>query len=134
MPLAQAAEEARAAAGEMREGSSSAGRGQRQGAQRAGQRASQHMGRVQQQVREQREGQQQEWRQEVVAELDRALLETTRLAERQLDVAEQFRRPSATAAARTAQGTVEEGVQKLLEQGGSATGKNTPAPPRLSAR
>jgi hypothetical protein len=117
----------------MREGSSSAERGQRQPAQRAGQRASQHMGRVQQQVQEQREGQQQEWRQEVVAELDRALLETTRLAERQLAVAEQFRGPSGTAAARNAQGAVEEGVQKLLEQVASATGKNALVSPQILA-
>jgi hypothetical protein len=89
------------------------------------------MKQIQQEVGEQREGQQQEWREEVVAELDRALLETTRLAERQLAVTEQFRRNGALAATRSAQGVVEEGVQKLLEQVTSATGKNALVSPQI---
>jgi len=131
--LARSAEAAKAAAGEMREGSSTAQRGQRQGAQRAGQRAAQHMGQVQREVREQREAQQKEWREEVVAELDRALLETTRLAERQLAVADQFRRPAGAPNARNVQGTVEEGVQKLLEQVAAASGKNALVSPQILA-
>src|ERR1051326_7859014 len=131
--LARSAEEAKAAAGEMREGSSTAQKGQRQGAQRAGQRAAQHMGQVQREVQQQREAQQKEWREEVVAELDRALLETTRLAERQLAVAEQFRQPAGAPAARNAQGTVEEGVQKLLDQVAAASGKNALVSPQILA-
>ena len=131
--LARSAEAAKAAAGEMREGSSTAQRGQRQPAQRAGQRAAQHMGQVQREVREQREAQQKEWREEVVAELDRALLETTRLAERQLAVADQFRRPAGAPNARNVQGTVEEGVQKLLDQVAAASGKNALVSPQILA-
>jgi hypothetical protein len=131
--LARSAEEAKAAAAEMREGAQAAAKGQRSPAQRAGQRASQHMSQVQREVQEQREAQQREWREEVVAELDRALLETGRLAERQLAVAEQFRRPGGTAAARSAQGPVEEGVQKLLEQVAAASGKNALVSPQILA-
>lgn len=129
--LGKTAEAARAASADMREGSSAAQRGQRSQAQRAGQRAAQRMKQIQGEVGEQREGQQQEWREEVVAELDRALLETTRLAERQLAVTEQFRRNGALAATRNAQGAVEEGVQKLLEQVTSATGKNALVSPQI---
>lgn len=129
--LAKTADEARAASGDMREAATAAQRGQRSQAQGAGQRAARRMKQVQGEVGEQREGQQQEWRAEVVAELDRALLETTRLAERQLAVTEQFRRNSSLSATRSAQGAVEEGVQKLLDQVSKTSGKNALVSPQI---
>ncbi|NOT08819.1 MAG: hypothetical protein HOP28_11500, partial [Gemmatimonadales bacterium] len=131
--MQQAAEQARDAANEMRQAQRAAERRQQNQAQQAGQRAAGKMNQVEQQVKEERQGQQQEWREEVVAELDRALLETTRLADRQLAVAEQFRRASGVAAARATQGTIEEGVQKLLDQVAKATGKNALVSPQILA-
>ena len=122
--MKQAAQQAREAAGEMRQAGKAAEQKQSGQAQKAGKQAAGTLKDVKEQVKEQRESQQQEWREEVVAQLDRALLETTRLAEGQLAVAEQFRQSSALGAARNAEGAMEEGVAKLLEQVGSATGKN----------
>ncbi len=129
--LSQAADTAAAAADEMRQAQSAAARSQRTQAQRSGGRAASAIHKAQQKVREQREAQQQEWREEIMAQLDRALLETTRLAERQLAIAEQFRRSTALGAARTAQGALEEGVQKLMEQVGAASGKNALVSPQI---
>lgn len=131
--LQHAADTASAGAQQMRQAQSAAAKSQAAQAQRSGEKAASAINKAQQQVREQRESQQQEWRQEVVQQLDRALLETTRLAERQLAVAEQFRRSASLAAARTTQGALEEGVQKLLEQVGAASGKNALVSPQILA-
>ncbi len=131
--LNRAADTARAAASQMRQAASAAERSQRNEARQGGQQAAGKLGKVQQEVQEQREGQQEEWKEEILAQLDRALLETTRLAERQLTIAEQFRRGSESAAARTAQGTAEEAVQKLLDQVAAASGKNALVSPQILA-
>ncbi len=131
--MKRAAEEARDAARDMHQAAQAAERKQSGQAQKSGQQAAGKMKAVKEQVQEQREGQQQEWREEVVAQLDRALLETTRLAERQLAVTEQFRQSGTQAAARNAEGALEEGVQKLLEQVGAATGKNALVSPQILA-
>jgi hypothetical protein len=117
----------------MQEAAKQAERRRQSEAKQSGQRASAKMNKVQDQVREQREGQQQEWREEVVAQLDRALLETSRLAERQLAVSNQFRKNAEIPAARTTQGAIEEGVQKLLDQVGAASGKNALVSPQILA-
>ena len=127
------AQDAKDAAREMQQAAQQAEQKQQENAQRTGRRAAGKMNQVQQEVQEQREGQQQEWREEVVAQIDRALLETTRLAERQLAVANQFRRSADLPQARLAQGAVEEGVQKLLEQVGAASGKNALVSPQILA-
>ena len=131
--LQRAADTASAGAQQMRQAQSAAAKSQAAQAQRSGEKAASAISRAQQQVREQRESQQQEWREEVVQQLDRALLETTRLAERQLAVAEQFRKSASLGAARTTQGALEEGVQKLLEQVGAASGKNALVSPQILA-
>jgi hypothetical protein len=131
--MEKVAKDAKDAAGEMRQAAQQAEQKQQENAQRTGRRAAGKMNQVQQEVQEQRESQQQEWREEVVAQIDRALLETTRLAERQLAVANQFRRSGDLPQARLAQGAVEEGVQKLLEQVGAASGKNALVSPQILA-
>ncbi|MGQ0704004.1 MAG: hypothetical protein ACT4PM_12810 [Gemmatimonadales bacterium] len=131
--LNRAADTARAAARDMREAAGAAGQVRPGEAQQAGERAAGRLGTVQREVGEQREGQQQEWRAEVIAQLDRALLETTRLAERQLGIAEQFRRPNTLAATRAAQGAAEEAAQKLFEQVSAAGGKNALVSPQILA-
>ena len=75
---------------------------------------------------------QQEWRQEVVAAMDRAMTETSRITERQLKLAESFRRGDASAAARSEQGALEEGTQKLQEQIQGASGKNALVSPQIA--
>ena len=131
--MKETARQAREAAGEMRQAGRTAEQKQTGSAQRSGKQAAGKMREVKEQVTEQRESQQQEWREEVFAQLDRALLETSRLADRQLAVAEQFRQSGAQGAARNAQGTMEEGVSKLLEQVASATGKNALVSPQILA-
>jgi hypothetical protein len=131
--LSEAADTAKAAAEQMRQAQNAAAKSQPAQAQRSGEKAAGAISKAQQQVQEQREAQQQEWREEIVAQLDRALLETTRLAERQLGIAEQFRRSASLGAARSAQGALEEGVQKLIEQVGSASGKNALVSPQILA-
>jgi hypothetical protein len=131
--LEQSADSASGAAQDMKQAANQAERKQQENARRSGQKAASKMKQVEQDVREQRESQQQEWREEVVAQIDRALLETTRLAERQLAVANQFRRSADLATARASQGALEEGVQKLLEQVGAASGKNALVSPQILA-
>ena len=131
--LTRAADTARAAASEMRQAAAAAERSRSAEARRAGERAASRLGKVQQQVGEQREGQQQEWRAEIVAQLDRALLETTRLAGRQLAITEQFRPGGLLPAARSAQGAAEEAAQKLFEQVAAASGKNALVSPQILA-
>jgi hypothetical protein len=77
---------------------------------------------------------QREWRNQVVEAIDQALSETSRLAERQLNLQEHLReRGEANAATRAEQGSIEEGVQKVLEQIRQASGKNALVPPQIGA-
>lgn len=131
--LTRAADTTRAAADEMRQAARAAEQSRRSEAQQKGQQAAGKLGKVQKEVQEQREGQQEEWKEEVVAQLDRALLETTRLAERQLDIADQFRKGSNSTGTRASQGLAEEATQKLLDQVSSATGKNALVSPQILA-
>ncbi|MGH7562392.1 MAG: hypothetical protein ACRENB_15400, partial [Gemmatimonadales bacterium] len=131
--LRRSADSARSAANEMRNAARDMERGQRQNAAQRGRRAAQQLGQVQQDVQEQRSAQQQAWRQEVIDALDRALLETTRLAERQLALAGRFQRGNGLAQARGEQGALEEGAQKLLEQVLSAGGRNALVSPQIAA-
>jgi hypothetical protein len=131
--LTRAADTARAAASAMRQAAAAAEQSRRAEAQRRGEQAAGQLGKVQEEVQEQREGQQQEWREEIMAQLDRALLETTRLAEQQLGIAEQFRRSTGDAGARSAQGLAEEAAQKLLDQVSAASGKNALVSPQILA-
>jgi hypothetical protein len=131
--IKRTAEEARSAAGEMRQAAQQARRGERQEAAQRGRQAAQKLGDVQQQIQEQREAQQQTWRQEVLDALDRALLETSRLAERQLAVAGRYQRGAGLAQARGEQGALEEGAQKLMEQVLAAGGQNALVSPQIAA-
>lgn len=130
--MAQTAGEVQEAAETMRQAAQSAAQGQRQQARQQGQRAQSQLSEASQQVGEQREQQQQEWREEVVRALDQALLETTRLTQRQLGVTERYRAGSSAAVLRADQAVVEEGVRQLLEQVMTAGGQNALVPPRIA--
>jgi hypothetical protein len=122
--LDQAGEQARRAADRMEQAGTSASQGNKPRAQQQGQQASEELDPLGDQLAEQRRQLQQEWRQEVVEALDRALSDASRLAERQLGVADQLRRGDASPSVRAEQGAIEEGVERLLEQVKDLGGKN----------
>ena len=125
---------ARQAGQQMRQAASASQRGRRPEAKDKGEQAEQSLEALGDELREQREQMQQEWRQEVVAALDQALAETSRLAERELAVQEQLRNGGdANGRVRAEQGAIEEGVQRLLEQVRKAGGKNALVPPDIGA-
>jgi hypothetical protein len=122
--IAQAAQQAQQAAQQMRMASQSASRSQKQQAQQQGQQALDQLEPLSQELQEQREQMQDQWREEVVQALDHALADASRLAERQLDVSEAFRRGDASPSVRAEQGAIQEGVNRLLEQVQDVAGKN----------
>jgi hypothetical protein len=90
------------------------------------------MGQVQDQVDQSRDEQQDEWREEVLQALDQALLETTRLTQKQLRVAQGFRGGQQAASLRAEQAAIEEGARQLIEQVIEAGGKNALVPPQIA--
>jgi hypothetical protein len=116
----------------MRQASQSARQGQRRQAKQQGQQAAETLDPLGEQLQQERQDMQQEWRLEVVEAMDRAMTETTRLTERQLRLSENFRRGDASAATRSEQGALEEGVQNLLEQLQGASGKNALVSPQIA--
>jgi hypothetical protein len=130
--IENAAQQAKQAADQMRQASESAQRGQKRQAKEQGKQAAEMLDPLGEQLQQSRQDMQQEWREEVVAAMDRAMTETTRLTERQLSLAENFRRGDASAGSRSEQGALEEGVQKLLEQLQGASGKNALVSPQIA--
>jgi hypothetical protein len=122
--IEQSGERARQAAEQMRQAAKSAGQGRKSEAEQRGRRASAELDPLGDELAEQRNELQEGWRQEVVEALNRALGDASRLAERQLEVAEAFRHGDISPAARSAQGAIEEGVERLLEQVKEIGGKN----------
>ncbi len=129
--MEQAAQKASRAAQQMKRASQSARSGQRRAAREQGERALQDLLPLSDELAQERQTLQNEWRQEIVAALDQALSETGRLAERQLEVQESFRKADLTGA-RAEQAAVDEGVQKLLDQLKDAAGKNALVSPQIS--
>ncbi len=120
----QSAEQAKQAARQMQQASQSAQKGQKQQAQRQGEKAQEQLDPLSQNLEMQREGMQEEWRQEVMQALDHALADASRLAERQLDVSDSFRRGDVSPQVRSEQGAIQEGVERLLDQMKAIAGKN----------
>lgn len=118
----------------MKQAASASQQGQRGKARQKGEQAQEKLEPLGDQLQQERESMQQEWRQEVVAAIDQALSETSRLAERQLAVQEQLRSGGeAGGRMRAEQGAIEEGVQRLLDQVRKAAGKNALVPPEIGA-
>lgn len=130
--MAETADQARQAAAEMRQAAASAGKGDRNQARSQGESAEQKLRQVQEDVQRERQEQQDAWREEVMRALDRALAETARLSERQLTQSTALRRGDPLAAARAEQGSIEEGVQKLLEQITAVSGRNALVSPQIA--
>ncbi len=128
--IAQAAEQA---AQQMSEAAQSARRANPGQARRHGRRALEQLQPLAEQLDGERQELQDEWRQEVIDAIDRLLTETSRLAERQLEVSKRLREGAAPSAYRAEQGAVEEGVQKLGEQFRDVAGKHALVPPQIGA-
>jgi hypothetical protein len=132
--LDSASGKARQAGSQMKAAASSSQRGRRGDAQKQGQDAAQSLEPVGDQLDQQRTEMQEAWRQEVTDALDQALAETSRLAERQLGVQQELQSGSeAGNAMRAEQGSIEEGVQRLVEQMRKVAGKNALVPPGIAA-
>jgi len=132
--LDAAGDQAQQAGKQMREAASASQQGQRTRARQKGEEAERSLEPLGDQLQEEREGLQQEWRQEVVAAIDQALAETSRLAERQLAVQQRLGSGGdAVGRLRAEQGALEEGVLRLLEQVRQAAGKNALVPPDIGA-
>jgi hypothetical protein len=128
----QAAEQAAQAAQQMKEAARSAQQGQRSQAGRQGKRAADQLEPLGENLDEERKGLQQEWRNEVTSGLDRALAETSRLAERQLGIAKGFQRGAPPGLSRGEQAAVQEGVGRLQSQLRGLAGKNALVPAQIA--
>ncbi len=117
----------------MRQAASKSREGKQQEAKSSGEAAEQQLDALEQQLDEEREEMQRAMREEVTKALDRALAETSRLAERQQAVAEAFRRGALVTAGRTEQGLLEEGATKVLMQVVDAASKNALVSPQIAA-
>jgi hypothetical protein len=116
----------------MKQAASAGQQGRRQQAQQKGRQAEQSLEPLGDQLQQEREGLQQAWKQEVVAAIDQALSETSRLAERQLAVQEQLKNGGdPVGRLRAEQGAIEEGVQRLLDHMREAAGKNAMVSPEI---
>ena len=102
-------------------------------ARQQGEEASSSLEPLEEQLQRRRQEMQQEWRREVVAAMDRALAETSQLAERQLRVQDQLRQGEPNSSTRAEQAAIEEGVKKVLEQMKQSGGKNALVSPQIAA-
>jgi len=124
---ARSAEQAmRRAAGEVQQG-------QRADARQSGERASASLDPMGSTLRRARDVLREEWRQEVMAELDRALVETADLARRQERLAGRMRHGESGPGVRAEQAAVREGVERVAQRLQDAAGKNALVSPRLAA-
>ena len=131
--LRSPARQAGKAADEMQEAAQSARRGQRRQARESGEAASRSLEPLGDDLQRRRQEMQREWRRQVVEAMDQALSETSRLADRQLSIQEELRdggQPSA--ATRSEQAAIEEGVQKLLDQMKQVGGRNALVSPQIA--
>jgi hypothetical protein len=126
-------EEAARAAAEMRQAAAQARRRDAERARSSGEAASEQLDPLAEQLRARRDELREEWRQEVIAELDRTMVETATLARRQEEIVQRMQRGESGPDVRGAQAAVREGVDRLMDQLQSAAGKNALVSPRLGA-
>ena len=129
----RAEEASREAVRSMREAADRAAAGSRPEARRAGERASAELDPLGAGLRQERAAMRESWREEVLAQLDRALVETAGLAGRQAEIAGQLRRGNAGPDVRGAQASVREGVDRVGRRLQAAAGKNALVPRELGA-
>jgi hypothetical protein len=130
--LQQAAAGAERSAAQLRAGRQAAERGQRREARARGEQAARELEPVGDQVEQARQEMAEAWRDEVAAAMDRTLVETSELTERQLAVERALRSGGDPARVRADQAAVEEGVRSLAEQVREAAGRNALVPPQIA--
>lgn len=130
--LESAADQAREAASQMRAAAGSARTGQRQQAQRQAKAAGEVLQPLEREIQRQREEMQEAMRREVLAALERLLLETSRTLDDQNAVAEALRRGALAGRLRSEQSMLEEGTAKLLQQVIAVAGKNALISPTIA--
>jgi uncharacterized protein DUF4175 len=131
--LKSSAAQAGKAAGQMQQAARNAAQGQRDPARQQGEEALRSLEPLAEQLQQQRQELQQDWRREVVEAMDQALAETSRLAERQLQVQNELQDGEPSASTRAEQAAIEEGVKKVLDQMKQASGKNALVSPQIAA-
>ena len=122
---------ANTAAGAMRQAAASAGAGERSDAQQSGEQAAEALDPLAADLRQERDRLREEWRQEVLAELDRALVETADLAQAQQNLGERLAHGESGPDVRGQQAAVKEGVDRVVDRLRSAAGKNALVSPQL---
>src|SRR5690606_18897590 len=130
--LTEIADQVRQAAGNMQSAAQAARNGQRQQAQQQAQAAQQKLDPVSRQIQAERQELQEAMKEEVLAALDRLLMETSHILARQNTVAEALRRGAMVAQVRSEQSMIEEAVGKLFEQVIDVSGKNALISPRVA--
>lgn len=130
--LQDAAQQAAQAAAQMQQAADMAQAGDMSGARQQGQKGLQQLQPLGEQLQQQLDQLQQQWRQEVVAALDRGLAETARLLERQVLVEQSARSVVSPERQRAEQGAVEEGVEKLMERMRQLAGRNALVSPQIA--
>lgn len=128
--LRQAGAQARQAGQKMQQAAKSAQQGKSADAKQQGKEAESQLDPLAEQISDERQKLQQEMRKEVLDALERTLAETVRLAQRQVGLAEAFRRGALVSQSRIDQGTVEEGAGKLMQQVTALAGKNALVSPQ----
>jgi hypothetical protein len=131
--LQQAGQQARDAAARMREAAQSSQSGKDAQAQAEAKQAEDQLNPLSKNIDNDRQNMQAEMRAEVKQALDRALQETARLAQRQLDLVPAFQQGALLPQTRLDEGLVEEGVGKLAQQMTAVAAMNALVSPQAVA-
>jgi hypothetical protein len=131
--VASGGDRAGEAARAMDRAASGAEQGDAQRARQAGTEASEALDPVGAALRQERDRLREEWRQEVLAEMDQALVETVALAKTQETVEGRLRRGESGVDIRGEQAAIREGVDRIVDRMQATAGKNALVSPQLGA-
>jgi hypothetical protein len=131
--MKQAAASAAQAAGDMQQAASEAQRGERNQAQQSGESASRSLQPLAADLERQREAMREGWRGEVLEAMDRALVETARLAQQQQEVMQRLNSGESGPDVRSAQAAARAGVDQVVNRLQDAAGKNALVSPQTGA-
>jgi hypothetical protein len=129
----RAAASAAQAAGDMQRAASEAQRGERDQAQQSGESASRSLQPLATDLERQREEMREGWRGEVLEAMDRALVETARLAQQQQEVMQRLDRGEGGPDVRSAQAAARAGLDQVVNRLQDAAGKNALVSPQTGA-
>jgi len=130
-PVAQAASGVAEAESLMRRAASEARAARSGDARESGSQASNALQEASEMLERARDGMRESWRAEVLAEMDRALVEVAELSRRQERLGERLLRGETGPDVRGEQGAVREGVERVAERLRAAAAKNALVPPQL---